>query len=181
MWHVWNKDVDNSDIHGTDVNILLWSHQSVLYHNDWLCILWSHCHGFVDRLSTSSTRPLKRLLRRGRNQRSGCQHIWNKDVVHVNDHFRSRKCVLEYKISMEIFDCSQNAHFMLVAYLTLPQILRYLHVYHWPIQSIDDTYISYIKLGLEVTKHTEWQKQSSTKCARRVSITAVISSGANCQ
>ncbi len=48
----------------TDVNMLLWRHQPVLHHNDWLRISWSHCHGFVDKLSTSSsTRSLKRLWR----------------------------------------------------------------------------------------------------------------------
>ncbi len=35
----------------------------------------------------------------------------------------------------------------------------------------------YIKPGLEMPKNTEWQKQISTKRARRISITAVISSG----
>ncbi len=41
--------------------------------------------------------------------------------------------------------------------------------------------LMYIKPGLEMPKNTEWQKQISTKRARRVLITAVISSGANCQ
>ncbi len=35
----------------------------------------------------------------------------------------------------------------------------------------------YIKPGLEMPKNTEWQKQISTKRARRISIIAVISSG----
>ncbi len=39
--------------HATDVNMLLRHHQLVLYHNDWLCISWSHCHGFVDKPSNS--------------------------------------------------------------------------------------------------------------------------------
>ncbi len=57
--------------HATDVNMLLWHHQQVLHHYDWLCIPWSHCHDFVDKLSTpSSTRPLKRL-RWAQNLRSG--------------------------------------------------------------------------------------------------------------
>ncbi len=39
-----------------------------------------------------------------------------------------------------------------------------------------DIFIVYIKPGLEMPENTEWQKEISTKCAWRVSITAVISS-----
>ncbi len=39
----------------------------------------------------------------------------------------------------------------------------------------------YIKPGLEMPKNTVSQKQISTKRARHVSMTAMISSGANCQ
>ncbi len=91
--------------HTTDVNILLWCHQPVLWHNDWLCISCSHCHGFVDKPSTPSlTRPLERL-RRGRNLRSGKQrsyicfvqvsllHIWT--YIWLNAYKRNESYATE--------------------------------------------------------------------------------------
>ncbi len=61
--------------------------------------------------------------------------------------------------------------------------LLYCFVYGWGCGLVCRVvFLVYMKPDLDVPKSTEWQKkQISHKCARRISISAVISSAANCQ